>query len=116
MILGRIKQGAIYKYSFLVFSQTIETEVTNSAINLKARRPNSLNFTNNTLKMSSKDLTSVTEQLAKTKVNETYELSFKNKGLKLNSAADGNHTFFKNNKQTKQKQPSLKLSLHILLT
>ncbi|XP_063415717.1 ran GTPase-activating protein 1-like [Mytilus trossulus] len=38
--------------------------------------------------MSSKDLTSVTEQLAKTKVNETYELSFKNKGLKLNSAAD----------------------------
>ncbi|CAC5408097.1 RANGAP1 [Mytilus coruscus] len=38
--------------------------------------------------MSSKDLTSVTEQLAKTKVNEKYELSFKGKGLKLNNAAD----------------------------
>lgn len=75
----------------MVFGLTIETEVTNSAINLKARRPNCLDFTNITLKMSSKDLTSVTEQLAKTKVNETYELSFKNKGLKLNSAADGNH-------------------------
>lgn len=39
--------------------------------------------------MTSTDISSVTDQLAKTKVDEQYELSFKGKGLKLNAAADG---------------------------
>ena len=43
--------------------------------------------------MSTSDLSSVTEQLAKTKVNETYELSFKGRGLKLNNANDGNISY-----------------------
>lgn len=40
--------------------------------------------------MSSSDISSVTDQLAKTKVDEQNELSFKGKGLKLNNADDGN--------------------------
>ncbi|XP_078324728.1 ran GTPase-activating protein 1-like [Crassostrea virginica] len=38
--------------------------------------------------MTSTDISRVTDQLAKTKVDEQYELSFKGKGLKLNAAAD----------------------------
>ncbi|XP_056011418.1 ran GTPase-activating protein 1-like [Ostrea edulis] len=38
--------------------------------------------------MSSSDISSVTDQLAKTKVDEQNELSFKGKGLKLNNADD----------------------------
>lgn len=38
--------------------------------------------------MTSKDISSVTDQLAKTVVDEQYELSFKGKGLKLDTAKD----------------------------
>ncbi|OWF37292.1 ran GTPase-activating protein 1-like isoform X2 [Mizuhopecten yessoensis] len=38
--------------------------------------------------MASSDISQVTDQLAKTKVDETYELSFKGRGLKLNTAKD----------------------------
>lgn len=44
--------------------------------------------------MTSKDISSVTEQLAKTVVDEQYELSFKGKGLKLDTANDGNLSLF----------------------
>ena len=44
--------------------------------------------------MSSSDISSVTDQLAKTKVQETHELSFKGKGLNLSNASDGK--IFKN--------------------
>lgn len=40
--------------------------------------------------MTSKDISSVTDQLAKTVVDEQYELSFKGKGLKLDTAKDAN--------------------------
>ncbi|XP_069131445.1 ran GTPase-activating protein 1-like [Argopecten irradians] len=38
--------------------------------------------------MSSKAISQVTDQLAKTQVDEKFELSFKDRGLKLNTAAD----------------------------
>jgi hypothetical protein len=39
--------------------------------------------------MSSVDIGEVTDRLAQTKVAVSYELSFKGKGLKLDSAEDG---------------------------
>ena len=39
--------------------------------------------------MTSVDVSDVTDQLAKTKVDVTHELSFKGRGLKLDKAEDG---------------------------
>lgn len=44
--------------------------------------------------MTSKDISSLTDQLANTVVDEQYELSFKGKGLKLDTAKDGNLSLF----------------------
>ena len=65
----------------LVTNETIE----NSAIPFENKVHDKLKVK----KMSSSDISSVTEQLAKTKVQETHELSFKGKGLNLNNASDG---------------------------
>lgn len=46
------------------------------------------------INMTSKDISSVTDQLAKTVVDEQYELSFKGKGLKLDTAKDGNLSLY----------------------
>lgn len=42
--------------------------------------------------MASDDIAEVTKRLESTKVNETNELSFKGKGLKLNKPEDGKQT------------------------